>query len=64
MALASQLAPGKSITPSLSIMGNRGVKAKRPMPMAAASANMPPTIMAHGLASTGAFGPDIFSDMD
>jgi len=30
-----------STTPSCSIMGSRGVKAKRPMPMAAASAAMP-----------------------
>jgi hypothetical protein len=41
LAVASQLPSTKVITPSLSIMGSSGVKANRPMPMAAANAAMP-----------------------
>jgi hypothetical protein len=54
LALASQLAAGKSSTPSLSIMGSSGVKAKRPSPMATASDTSPASAIGQGLADAGA----------
>ena len=44
-ALANQLAPASEIVPSCNIMGSSGVNAKRPMPMAVASAKPPARMM-------------------
>jgi len=52
LALASQLAAGRSTTPSFSIMGSNGVKAKRSMPTATASETSPASAMAHGPGDT------------
>ena len=41
MAVANQLPPARVTTPSSSIIGSRGVKANRPIPIAAASAAIP-----------------------
>lgn len=46
--MASQLAAGRPITPSCSIIGNSGVKAKRPIPIATASEILPMTAMDRG----------------
>ncbi len=46
--MASQLAAGRSITPSCNIMGNSGLNAKRPIPMATAKDNMQANAMAKG----------------
>jgi len=43
LALASQLAAWRSTTPSSSIMGSKGVKANRPMPIATANDTAPPS---------------------
>jgi hypothetical protein len=48
LALASQLAVGRLTTPSASIMGSSGVKAKRPMPMATANESIPAAAACQG----------------
>jgi hypothetical protein len=48
--MASQLPSASVTTPSASIMGSSGVNAKRPTPMATASASMPAKAMARGCA--------------